>query len=91
MWVAKKKKKEAGEDFVPIEQVIETVCQQYGPRCEGRSDWQAEESTQAKLGAKIANVFAMERSDCHLITHMLKDTAIDLMAVKGNRQEHREG
>jgi hypothetical protein len=134
LWAAEKQKKEAGEDdFMTIDEVIETVRQQYGtapsaptiyqdvkegriglsPKKTGggnkipQDDWilamsafvslvkinqlnnRVEDNTQAKLGAKIANVFAMNQSDRHLITRMLKDTAIDLMAAKMSRQEHR--
>jgi hypothetical protein len=46
-------------------------------------------NSQKKLGAKIAAVFGNRYSQQHLIERCLKDTAINLLASKGNMQEHR--
>jgi hypothetical protein len=46
-------------------------------------------NNQKDLGAKIAAVFGNRHSAQHLIERCLKDTAVNLLATKGNMQEHR--
>jgi hypothetical protein len=46
-------------------------------------------NSQKELGAKIAVVFGNRYSQQHLIERCLKDTAVNLLASKGNMQEHR--